>query len=115
MLRMASPYPALDRLLILTLPERECQPPPGTHTTSVVRITLFGNMFDCLISTGGAAMSEISLEAPDADAAEQHTDALPEDGDTDEPAELPEPLLEVNEADSAEQAQTVSVDDDEYR
>jgi hypothetical protein len=29
MLRMASPYPALDRLLILTLTERECQSPAG--------------------------------------------------------------------------------------
>ena len=60
-------------------------------------------------------MSEMSLEAPDADAAEQHTDALPEDSGADEPADLPEPPLEVNEADSAEQAQTVSVDDEEYR
>jgi len=60
-------------------------------------------------------MSDMSLEAPDADAAEQHTDLLPEDSGADEPAELPEPPLEVNEADSLEQAQTVSVDDDEYR
>jgi hypothetical protein len=75
-------------------------------------------MFDCLISTGGAAMSDMSLEAPDADAAEQHTDALPEDSGADETAQLPkppQPPLEVNEADSAEQALTVSVDDDEYR
>ncbi|HTZ93360.1 MAG TPA: hypothetical protein VMB74_13260 [Streptosporangiaceae bacterium] len=60
-------------------------------------------------------MSDMSLEAPDADAAEQQTDALPEDGSADELAELPEPPLEANEADSIEQAQTVSVDDDEYR
>jgi hypothetical protein len=72
-------------------------------------------MFDCLISTGGAAMSDMSLEAPDADAAEQLTDALPADDDEEEPRDLPEPPLEVNEADSAEQAQTVAVDDDEYR
>ncbi len=60
-------------------------------------------------------MSDMSLEAPDADAAEQHTDALPEDNGADERAELPEPPLEANEADSAEQARTVTVDDDEYR
>ena len=60
-------------------------------------------------------MSDMSLEAPDADSAEQHTDALPEDSDADEIAEPPEPPLEANEADSIEQAQTVTVDDDEYR
>jgi hypothetical protein len=60
-------------------------------------------------------MSDMSLEAPDADAAEQHKDALPEDNGADEPAELPESPLEANEADSVEQARTVSVDDDEYR
>jgi hypothetical protein len=60
-------------------------------------------------------MSDMSLEAPDADAAEQHTDALPADNGADELGELPEPPLEASEADSVEQAQTVSVDDDEYR
>ncbi len=60
-------------------------------------------------------MSDKGIEVPDADAAEQHTDALPEDSGADELAELAEPPLEANEADSIEQAQTVSVDDDEYR
>jgi hypothetical protein len=60
-------------------------------------------------------MSDMSLEAPDADAAEQHMNALPEDEGADEPAELQQPPLEANEADTAEQAQTISVDDDEYR
>jgi hypothetical protein len=60
-------------------------------------------------------MSDKGIEAPEADAAEQHTDALPEDSGADELAELAEPPLEANEADSIEQAQTVSVDDDEYR
>ncbi|HUC24945.1 MAG TPA: hypothetical protein VMA73_19725 [Streptosporangiaceae bacterium] len=60
-------------------------------------------------------MSDMSLEAPDADAAEQDTDALPADNGADKFGELPEPPLEANEADSVEQAQTVSVDDDEYR
>jgi hypothetical protein len=72
-------------------------------------------MFDCLISTGGAAMSDLSLEAPDADAAEQEADTLPADNGADELGDRPEPPLEANEADSVEQAQTVSVDDDEYR
>jgi hypothetical protein len=60
-------------------------------------------------------MSDMSLEAPDADAAEQETSALPGDNGADKFGELPEPPLEANEADSVEQAQTVAVDDDEYR
>jgi hypothetical protein len=58
-------------------------------------------------------MSDMSLEAPDADAAEQDTEALP--ADNGELGDRPEPPLEANEADSDEQAQAVSVDDDEYR
>lgn len=60
------------------------------------------------------------IEAPDADAAEQNRDALPEATDIDsddELAELEEPPLEADEADSAEQAR-VAIDlddDDEYR
>jgi len=60
-------------------------------------------------------MSDMSLEAPDADAAEQHTDALPAESGAEELPEVPEPPLEANEADTAEQAQAISVDDDEYR
>ncbi len=60
-------------------------------------------------------MSDMSLETPDADAAEQHADALPADSDAEEVPEVPEPPLEANEADTAEQAQAISVDDDEYR
>ena len=61
-------------------------------------------------------MSDQGLEAPDADVAEQKMDAVPEDEDTDEPA-LPEELpLEANEADAAEQAREVHLDeDDDYR
>ena len=61
-------------------------------------------------------MSDKGLEAPDADLAEQTMDAVPEDEDTDEPA-LPEGLpLEANEADAAEQAREVRLDEDEdYR
>ncbi len=60
------------------------------------------------------------IEAPDVDAAEQNRDALPEATDIDsddELAELEEPPLEADEADSAEQAR-VAIDlddDDEYR
>ena len=63
-------------------------------------------------------MSEMDLEAPDADAAEQNLDAVPdepdaEDDEVEEPEELP---LEAAEADAAEQARVVIVDDDEdYR
>ena len=61
-------------------------------------------------------MSDQGLEAPDADVAEQKMDAVPEDEDTDESA-LPEELpLEANEADAAEQAREVHLDEDDgYR
>jgi hypothetical protein len=39
-------------------------------------------------------MSDMSLEAPDADAAEQDTDALPADNGADELGDRPEPPLE---------------------
>jgi hypothetical protein len=57
-------------------------------------------------------MSDMGLEAPDADAAEQDQDVIPEPEETDEPGELP---LEASQADLAEQARELSVDDDEYR
>jgi hypothetical protein len=63
-------------------------------------------------------MSDMDLEAPDADAAEQSLDAVPDESDVDsdeveEPEELP---LEANAADRAEQARVVAVDeDDDYR
>jgi hypothetical protein len=59
-------------------------------------------------------MSDMGLEAPDADAAEQNMDVFPDD-DTDELEEVEELPLEADEADTAEQERTVSVDDDEYR
>ncbi len=63
-------------------------------------------------------MSDKGLEAPDADAAEQDQDVLPEaaeDGEEDsgEPAE--ESPLEADAADVAEQARVLRPDDDEYR
>jgi hypothetical protein len=59
-------------------------------------------------------MSEESLEAPEADAVEQHEDADPETADAgpDEPVAVP---LESDEADAAEQARAVPAGDDDYR
>jgi hypothetical protein len=57
-------------------------------------------------------MSDMSLEAPDADSAEQKLDAVPAAG---EPESLLEVPLEANQADTAEQARDLGLDDDEYR
>lgn len=60
-------------------------------------------------------LEEPDIEAPDADAAEQHQDAIPEPDDDDEPVSEEEPPLEADRADAAEQARVVAPDDDEYR
>ncbi len=61
-------------------------------------------------------LEEPDIEAPDADAAEQHQDVIPEPDDNDEPTpEEEEPPLEADQADAAEQARVVTPDDDEYR
>ena len=64
-------------------------------------------------------MNDMGLEAPDADAAEQGQDVLPDVIDSDDFAEpdLPEEVpLEANPADMAEQAREVGLgDEDEYR
>jgi hypothetical protein len=57
-------------------------------------------------------MSDMGLEAPDADAAEQNQDVQP---DGDEDGELEEIPLEATPADAAEQAREVNLQDDEYR
>jgi hypothetical protein len=57
-------------------------------------------------------MSDMGLEAPDADAVEQDRDAIPGPGEADELAEIP---LEASQADTAEQARELSLDDDDYR
>ncbi|MGW0881133.1 hypothetical protein [Streptomyces sp. NPDC002671] len=54
---------------------------------------------------------EVDFEAPEVDAAEQHTDITPEHDD---------PMTEIvpdraNEADLAEQARVVAIDEDDYR
>ncbi|MFE1949198.1 MULTISPECIES: hypothetical protein [Streptomyces] len=56
--------------------------------------------------------TEIDVEAPEADAAEQHAD-LSQDRD-DPPAGDADPDT-ANEADRAEQARVVALDEDDYR
>jgi hypothetical protein len=60
-------------------------------------------------------LDEPDIEAPDADAAEQHTDLIPEPDANGEPVEGEKAPFEANEADAAEQARIVIPDDDEYR
>jgi hypothetical protein len=57
-------------------------------------------------------LSDMGLESPDADAAEQEQDVVPEPGDAAEQQDLP---LEASPGDTAEQGRELSVDDDEYR
>lgn len=62
-------------------------------------------------------MSDMGFEAPDADAEEQHQEAVPAEADeaTGESGESGQIPLETNDADRAEQWRSVSADDDEYR
>jgi len=60
-------------------------------------------------------LDEPDMEAPDADSAEQHQDAIPEPVANDEAAPAERSPFEANEADAAEQARVVIPDDDEYR
>jgi len=55
-------------------------------------------------------MSELSIETPDEDAAEQSREVS--EGDGEELSELP---FEVDEADAAEQIRDVGYDDEDYR
>ncbi len=57
-------------------------------------------------------MSDMGLESPDADSAEQDQDAFHDTEDTEDSVETP---LEANQADAAEQARDLGVDDEEYR
>jgi hypothetical protein len=59
-------------------------------------------------------MSDMGLEAPDADAAEQQQDAVP-GAENDVKVAVSQPPLEANEADAAEQEQELEAADDEYR
>ncbi|WP_326652410.1 MULTISPECIES: hypothetical protein [unclassified Streptomyces] len=55
--------------------------------------------------------ASLDEEVPEADAAEQHADVLPEDDDHVNGADLDA----ANEADAAEQARVVALDEDDYR
>jgi hypothetical protein len=60
-------------------------------------------------------MSDMNLERPEADSAEQDQDAIPaadENGGPDQDEETP---FEADPADAAEQGREVSSDEDEYR
>ena len=73
-------------------------------------------MFDYLKIGERCGVSDKGLEAPDADAAEQEMEVVPEDSETDEPDLLSEPPLEADPADAADQARRVLLeDDDDYR
>ncbi|MEU0061218.1 hypothetical protein [Streptomyces sp. NPDC006334] len=56
-------------------------------------------------------VSEVDVEAPENDAAEQHADVAPH---RDDPLESVDPAR-ANEADLVEQARVVSLDEDDYR
>lgn len=61
-------------------------------------------------------MSEDSLEAPEADTAEQQAEAVPTDAEADSGADRAEVPLEADSADTAEQARELGADDSEdYR
>lgn len=60
-------------------------------------------------------LDEPDIEAPDADAAEQHVDVIPGPDDNDQAAPMEQPPLEADAADAAEQGRVVIPDDDEYR
>ena len=67
---------------------------------------------------GDIGLDEPDIEAPDADAAEQHHDLVPEPDTADEAGptvEVDKPPFEADAADAAEQARIVNADDDEYR
>ncbi|WP_372352744.1 hypothetical protein [Streptomyces sp. KL116D] len=55
---------------------------------------------------------EIDVEAPEADAAEQFTELTPDQDDVPDEAADPDG---ANEADRAEQARVVALDEDDYR
>jgi len=62
-------------------------------------------------ASGISDISDLSTETPEADAAEQHTDLAPRDDDSLQGADTDA----ANEADLAEQARVVSLDEDDYR
>ncbi|WP_228984286.1 hypothetical protein [Streptomyces sp. DH12] len=60
---------------------------------------------------GTTATARLDEETPEADAAEQHTELVPQ---TDDPLSRIDPEV-ANEADAVEQARVVELDEDDYR
>jgi hypothetical protein len=60
-------------------------------------------------------MSELSMETPDEDAAEQAREVQEREVPEDAPQELSEVPNEVDEADAAEQIRDAGYDDEDYR
>ena len=60
-------------------------------------------------------MSEMDMETPEEDAAEQARDVTEENDDEENVDELRELPIEVDEADAAEQVRDVGYDDDDHR
>ena len=86
-------------------PGRSAAPPPDCDDGTGQRF--YGH-------TGGLAVSELNMETPGEDAAEQARPAAAEDVAADD-EELEEVPLEVDEADAAEQTRDAGYDDEDYR
>ena len=84
---------------------RPAVPPPDCDDGSGA--ALYGH-------TGGLAVSELNMETPGEDAAEQAR-PLAADEDAEDDEELEETPLEVDAADAAEQTRDVGYDDEDYR
>ncbi len=65
--------------------------------------------------TGGLAVSELNMETPGEDAAEQARPLAADEDDAADDEELEEMPLEVDEADAAEQTRDAGYDDEDYR
>lgn len=61
---------------------------------------------------GRPTLSEMDIETPEDDAAEQYREVISGESEHEVPSEIP---YEVDEADAAEQTRDVGYDDDDYR
>jgi hypothetical protein len=61
---------------------------------------------------GRSTLSEMGIETPEEDAAEQYREVIPDGSEQEVPREIPS---EVDEADAAEQTRDIGYDDDDYR
>ena len=87
------------------MPGRPAVPPPDCDDGNGA--ALYGH-------TGGLAVSELNMETPGEDAAEQAR-PLAADEDAEDDEELEETPLEVDAADAAEQTRDAGYDDEDYR